>query len=92
MDQEQILERIAEFFGNTQRPYSTIILSTAIAVACCIKETASVAIPVAGMVLGGNAASRAVEKVKLGANEADVKKTAINAGTSTSQVDPKVPS
>lgn len=84
-------DKIADFFGNTQRPYSTFVLSTAIAIACCIKETAPIAIPVAGAVLGGNVVTRMNEKTTATKAEADVKKSAIAAGTDTSTVNPQTP-
>lgn len=85
------LERVADFTGNTQRPWSTFILSLALAIACCIKDTAPIAIPVAGAVLGGNAYTRMNEKNKIADADADVKKTAIQSGSDTTTVNTKVP-
>lgn len=70
-------EIITDNLANFQRPYTTYILSTALAVSCLFKETAPVALPIAGAVLGGNIAARTVEKVKTTNANADVEKTKI---------------
>ena len=74
-------DKIDEFLASFQRPYTTYVCATAVAACCFIKETAPLALPIAGAVIGGNIAARTVEKVKTTATNADVAKTQIAADT-----------
>lgn len=51
-----------EIVASWQRPYATYICSTAIAIACLFHDSAAIAIPVAGAVVGGNIAARTIDK------------------------------
>lgn len=73
-------DKIDEFLASFQRPYATYVCATAVAVACLIPQTAPIALPVAGAVLGANIASRTVEKVKTTTTNAEVRKESIKAG------------
>lgn len=55
-------DKIDELVTSWHRPYATYVCSTAIAIACLIHESAVVAIPIAGAVVGGNIAARTIDK------------------------------
>jgi len=55
---------IDENIASWARPYATYVCSTAIAYACLMHDSAVVAVPVAGAVIGGNIAARSYEKTK----------------------------
>ena len=63
-------DKIDELVASWHRPYATYVCATAIAIACMIHESAVIAIPIAGAVVGGNIAARTIDK-----------KTAANAGS-----------
>lgn len=72
---------INDWLGDFQRPYTTYICSTTLALSVLNEHIAPVSIPTIGLVIGANVAGRSIEKVQTIVKEADVRKTTITAGT-----------
>lgn len=58
----ETLNQIDGFLASFQRPFATYVLTVAVAFACFRLETATLALPLAGAVIGGNIAARSVDK------------------------------